>query len=334
MRTELLKYLECPNCREELYLQGHREYGRTGEVKEGSLECRHCGTTHPIARSVPRFVDSKNYAASFGFQWNTFPTLQLDSVMGNNLSRKRFYDCTRWSRDLSGERILEAGCGAGRFTQLALETGAEVFSFDLSNAVDAAYANNANEPRLHVFQASIYQLPLRRELFDKIFCMGVIQHCPEPRKAFLSLLPFLRPGGSIVIDVYSKVGFPPPLKYWVRPITRRIPPKVLCAVLSHAIPLAFDIKSLVHRTPAIGPKIAALIPIGSLSHTDVGLHYSNNELKRVKVLSAFDMLSPRYDLPQEIEEVHKWFEEAGLVKIETGFGHNGINARGTRPLSQ
>ena len=114
------------------------------------------------------------------------------------------------------------------------------------------------------------------------------------------------------------MGFPPPLKYWVRPITRRIPPKVLYAVLSQAIPLAFDIKNLVHRTPAIGPKMAALIPIGSLSHTDVGLHYSNSELKQVKVLSAFDMLSPRYDLPQEIEEVHKWFEEAGLVKIEIG----------------
>lgn len=333
MKTELLKYLECPNCQSAMSLLGHPDMSHQGhDIEEGTLNCTQCGGTYPIVRSLPRFVSGDNYAASFGFQWNKFPTLQVDSVMGNDLSRKRFYDCTRWPRQLPGERILEAGCGAGRFTSLALETGAEVFSFDLSNAVEAARENNRNAPRLHIFQASIYQLPLRTRLFDKIFCMGVIQHCPDPNKAFLSLLPFLRPGGVIVIDVYSKTGFPPPLKYWARPITRRMPPQALYAVLSRVIPLAFDIKSLIHRTPAIGARMAAMIPIGPLSHAEIGLHYTDDELKQVKVLSAFDMLSPRYDLPQKIEDVRQWFEEAGLVDIETRFGSNGINARGKRPL--
>jgi SAM-dependent methyltransferase len=333
MRIELLKYLECLSCRGALSLPGNLEEGGSREIKDGALHCDRCGVEYPILRSVPRFVRSDDYAASFSFQWEKFPTLQVDSVMGNNLSRKRFYDCTRWPEALRGERILEAGCGAGRFTQLALETGAEVFSFDLSSAVDTAYANNNHEPRLHVFQASIYELPLRQGLFDKIFCMGMIQHCPDPKKAFLSLLPFLRPGGAIVIDVYSKTGFPPPLKYWVRPITRRMPPRALYAVLSHLVPLAFEIKSLVHRAPAIGPRMAELIPIGPLSHAEIGLHYSDSELKQVKVLSAFDMLSPRYDLPQKIADVHGWFEEAGIVGIETRLGYNGINARGRKPLS-
>ena len=333
MRIELLKYLECLNCRGGLSLAEHLDHGDDREIENGALRCHQCAVEYPIVRSVPRFVQSDNYAASFGLQWNKFPTLQVDSFMGNNLSRNRFFDCTRWPEALPGERILEAGCGAGRFTQLALETGAEVFSFDLSSAVGSAYTNNQYEPQLHVFQASIYQLPLRRGLFDKIFCMGVIQHCPEPKKAFLSLVPFLRPGGAIVIDVYSKAGFPPPLKYWVRPITRRMPPRALHAVLSRVIPLAFEIKSLVHRAPAIGPRMAELIPIGPLSYTEIGLHYSDSELKRVKVLSAFDMLSPRYDLPQKIADVHRWFEEAGLIGIETRFGYNGINAQGRKRLS-
>lgn len=334
MKTELLRYLQCPDCHGSLSLLGHPEEGHeVDEIKEGTLNCNQCGGAYPIVRSLPRFVSDDNYAASFGFQWNKFPTLQLDSVMRNNLSRKRFHNCTQWPQQLPGERILEAGCGAGRFTALALETGAEVFSFDLSNAVEAAHENNRDAPRLHIFQASIYRLPLRKGLFDKIFCMGVIQHCPDPKKAFLSLAPFLRPGGTIVIDVYSKAGFPPPLKYWARPITRRAPPPVLYAVLSRLIPLAFDIKSLIHRAPAIGPRMAALIPIGPLSHAQIGLHYTDDELKQVKILSAFDMLSPRYDLPQKIEDIHQWFEEAGLVDIETCFGDNGINARGKRPFS-
>lgn len=329
MKVELLNHLECPSCRGALSLDGNLEANnKADEVNEGCLNCAGCGAAFPIVRSLPRFVARDNYAASFGFQWNRFPTLQLDSIMGNNLSRKRFYDCTRWPQKLSGERILEVGCGAGRFTQIALETGAEVFSFDLSSAVDSAFANNRNASRLYIFQASIYRLPLRKRLFDKIFCMGVLQHCPDPKQAFLSLVPFLRPGGTIVIDVYSKKGFPPPLKYWVRPVTRRIPPKALYAILSGLIPFAFEIKAFVHRAPAIGRRMAAIIPIGSLSHSDIGLHYSDRELKQVKILSAFDMLSPRYDLPQRIEDVRQWFGEAGLVEVEAGFGYNGINARG------
>jgi SAM-dependent methyltransferase len=334
MRVDLLQYLECPGCRGSLSLAtepGNRQ--PVCEIEEGALTCNNCATAYPVVRSLPRFVASENYAASFGFQWNKFATLQVDSVMGNNLSRKRFYDCTGWPGNLGGERILEAGCGAGRFTQLALETGAEVFSFDLSSAVEAAYANNKDASRLHMFQASIYQLPLRKEFFDKIFCMGVIQHCPEPKEAFLNLVPFLRPGGTIVIDVYSKAGFPPPLKYWVRPITRRIPPSALYAILSRVIPLAFDVKNFVSRAPAIGPRMAALIPIGPLSHAEIGLNYTDGELKQVKVLSAFDMLSPRYDLPQTIDDVRRWFEQSGLVEIEMRFGYNGINATGRRPLS-
>ena len=333
MKIELLKYLECPNCRRALSLAGRPENSdEIREIEEDTLNCNQCGAVFPVLRSLPRFVPRDNYASSFGFQWNKFPTLQLDSIMGNDLSRKRFHDCTRWPQDLPGERMLEAGCGAGRFTQLALESGAEVFSFDLSNSVDAAFANNRRASRLHMFQASIYDLPLRKELFDKIFCMGVLQHCPKPKQAFLSLVPFLRPGGTIVIDVYSKTGFPPPLKYWLRPVTRRVPPKALYAVLSRVIPLAFEIKSFLHRAPAIGPRMAALIPIGPLSHAEIGLHYSDRELKQVKVLSAFDMFSPRYDLPQKIDDVRQWFEEAGLIEIETRFGYNGINARGRRQL--
>lgn len=37
--------------------------------------------------------------------------------------------------------------------------------------------------------------------------------------------------------------------------------------------------------------------------------------------------------PQKIEDIHRWCKEAGLVEIETRFGYNGINARGTSPIS-
>jgi SAM-dependent methyltransferase len=301
----------------------------TGEVVDGVLECRGCSAQVPVVRSLPRFVPSESYASSFGFQWNRFDRLQVDSVMHNNLSRDRFCATTGWQSRLSGERILEAGCGTGRFTELALETGAEVFSFDLSTAVEAAWRNNHHKPLVNFFQASIYEIPLRKGAFDKIFCMGVLQHCPYVEGAFRSMLPFLRPGGEIVIDVYEKSTGWPPLKYLIRPFLRPLGTEGIYRLLSWIIPPAFELKSAMHRIPFVGPQIGRLIPIGPVSHAP-RLNYTDEELKQVKILSALDMLSPVYDQPQRMKDVRRWFDEAGLVDVQVMRGYNGINAKGKR----
>lgn len=306
------------------------EDAETGDIVEGLLECRVCDAQVPIVRSLPRFVLSESYASSFGFQWNRFDRLQVDSVMHNNLSRDRFYATTGWQSRLSGERILEAGCGTGRFTELALETGAEIFSFDLSTAVEAAWRNNHDKPLVNFFQASIYEIPLRKGAFDKIFCIGVLQHCPNVEGAFRSLLPFLRPGGEIVIDVYEKSTGLPPLKYLARPFMRPLGTKGIYRLLSWTIPPAFELKKAMHRIPFFGRRIGRLIPIGPVSHAP-RLNYKDEELKQVKILSALDMLSPVYDQPQRMEEVRRWFDESGLVDVQLKRGFNGINAKGKRP---
>jgi SAM-dependent methyltransferase len=331
MRREVVDLFVCLKCAAGVRVASIVSECGNGEIAEGTLACEECRHTVPILRNLPRFVPSESYASSFGFQWNRFDRLQLDRHMNNNLSRDRFYKTTGWPERMEGQRILEAGCGAGRFTDLALETGAEVFSFDLSLAVEAAWRNNAESPRLTIFQASIYEIPLRRASFDKIFCMGVLQHCPDVRRAFLTLIPFLRPGGEIVIDVYEKkLGFPN-LKYIARPFFRPLGTAGIWRVLSWTIPPAFEAKKVLHRIPLIGPKTAALIPIGPISHADKGLNYTDEELKQVKILSALDMLSPTYDQPQTMEEVRRWFYDAGLVSVDVKRGYNGINAKGRRP---
>jgi SAM-dependent methyltransferase len=334
MQRRAIEMLVCPKCESNLSLAAvTTENSATGEIVEGRLECPAGHVTVPVVRHIPRFVASESYAASFGFQWNRFDRIQVDSVMHNDLSRDRFYKTTEWLSELKGERILEAGCGSGRFTQLALETGAEVFSFDLSSAVEAAWRNNVQSSSLTVLQASIYEIPLRKASFDKIFCMGVLQHCPDVPGAFRSLLPFLRPGGEIVIDVYENVGFLK-LKYIARPFFRPLGTEGIYRVLSWTIPAAFELKKALCRIPAMGRRIGSLIPIGPISHAERGLNYTDKELKQVKILSALDMLSPVYDKPQRMKDVRRWFEEAGFRDFELRRGYNGINAKGKRPLRE
>jgi len=331
MNRGLIQWLVCMECGSTLQLEPPDSVQNNGSIAEGQLRCKSCSRTYPIVRSLPRFVPSEEYAHTFGYQWNYFDKMQLDSHMGNDLSRERFFATTQWPAKMEGQLILEAGCGMGRFTQIALETGAELFSFDLSNAVEASFRNNGESKRVNIFQTSIYEIPLRKESFDKVFCMGVLQHCPDVRKAFMSLVPFLRHGGEIVIDVYQKhTGLFPPLKYWARPFLTWMGPKGVHKFLSWTIPPAFALKKGLYQVPLVGKLIGNLIPIGPVSHKP-RLNLTDDELVQVKILSALDMFSPVHDHPQTIETIRKWFADAGLVDVYVGTGFNGINARGKKP---
>jgi hypothetical protein len=65
--------------------------------------------------------------------------------------------------------ILEARCGAGGFPQIALDAGVDVNSFDLSLAIEPVSRNHAGAYKACLFQASMYEIPLRKGSFDKIF---------------------------------------------------------------------------------------------------------------------------------------------------------------------
>ncbi len=334
MYRRALEFFACPNCGGQLQLERAGQAGSSSEeVREGQLGCAGCSARFPIVRSLPRFVPSEAYAASFGYQWNTFDRIQLDQVMRNDLSRERFYATTGWPARLEGEKILEAGCGAGRFTELVAETGAEIFSFDLSNAVEANFKNHGQAKNAHIFQADIYRIPLRKGIFDKVYCMGVLQHCPDVKRAFLSLVPYLKPGGEIVIDVYQKNRFVPALKYWVRPFVRSMRTETIHKLLSMTIPPAFELKKALYKVPVVGKPVGNLIPIGPVSHKPK-LDYTDEELKQVKILSALDMLAPVHDHPQTLDNVRAWCQEAGLADIEVRTGFNGINARGRKPVAE
>jgi 2-polyprenyl-3-methyl-5-hydroxy-6-metoxy-1,4-benzoquinol methylase len=181
----------------------------------------------PIVGGIPRFCHAENYTRTFGYQWTVFSTAQLDSrARWGNVSERRLFAETEWPRRMDGNRILEAGCGMGRFTEVLARTGAAVFAFDSSAAVESNRTNNGSLGNVHFAQADIYAPPYEKESFDRILCVGVIQHCPSPRRAFETLVPFLKPGGEIVIDVYRLswrcllLG-----KYYLRPLTRHCDPR-------------------------------------------------------------------------------------------------------------
>ncbi len=185
--------LKCVKC-------GHPVLDRDGD----GWKCAACGAIFPLVGGVGRFVASEHYTGSFGFQWNTFSKAQLDSANGTSRSRDTFVEKTGLTLEsLRGRRVLDAGCGMGRFAEVCIEAGAEVHAIDLSTAVEAAARNLGIYPNASFYQADIMNLPFADGTFDVIYSIGVLHHTPDTRKAFLSLTRLVKPGGLIVIWVYS-----------------------------------------------------------------------------------------------------------------------------------
>lgn len=326
MQTQHVPLLACPKCEANLELFQVSE--KLGEnVKEGTLRCSSCHTQFPVTNNVPRFVAKKNYADSFGLEWTRHAETQYDSYTGLHISEKRFFNETRWPRNMRGQIILEVGCGSGRFTEHAASTDATVVSMDYSAAVDANYAINGDKENVLFIQADVYSMPFRKETFDKVFSFGVLQHTPDVKKSFNSLLIPLKSGGSIVVDVYVKgKGLKERIatKYWVRPVTKRLPHPVLYSLCRSYVRSMWPLARIIHRIPRIGPGLnwRLLIPDYIASYP-----LPDEILREWAVLDCFDMLSPANDNPQTIETVTSWFKEAGCRDIDIKYGYNGIEAR-------
>lgn len=304
MNADLLDILACPGCGGGLTL-----------APDGALTCTACRRSFPVVRQVPRFVPDDSYASSFGFQWNAFKKTQLDSHTGLPISRERFFRQSRWTaEELAGKRVLDLGCGAGRFAEIALSTGANVVAVDYSNATDACYANLGPHPRLSVVQADVYRLPFRPGSFDYVYCFGVLQHTPDPHGALLALVTALHEDGRIAVDFYPRlvlnVLWP---KYWLRPFTRRLRPERLFTLVQSVVPKLLPLSRALAAVPLLGRRLRYALPI----MTYHGVYaFDERQHREWAILDTFDMFAPAHDHPQSVATVRAWLEAARLRDIE------------------
>ena len=310
MHIALLDILRCPRDHARLEIPAGRG---EEEIVDATLTCVACGAAYPVVNGIPRFVPSENYASSFGLQWNRCGTTQLDSHSGLSVSRDRFLFSTGWSAsDLAGCRVLDVGCGAGRFAEVALSFGAKVTALDYSSAVDAV-ARNLETRDLSVVQGDIYALPFEPGSFDFVYCLGVLQHTPDVRKAFLSILPYVRRSGRVAVDVYpSFVRFAQFSKYALRPVTTRMSPARLLPLVETMIAALLPVSRAIARIPVLGRRLRYAIPV---ANHEPDFPLTPEQLREWAVLDTYDMLAPAHDHPQGARTLRSWFEKAGLQEV-------------------
>jgi SAM-dependent methyltransferase len=99
-----------------------------------------------------------------------------------------------------GERVLDLGCGAGRFIAALQHAGAEAVGVEIARAaVERARANVPGaDVRLLEPDGS---LPLGHGEVDVVWCSEVLEHIPDVAHALLEARRVLRGGGRLLLTV-------------------------------------------------------------------------------------------------------------------------------------
>src|SRR2546428_560604 len=153
---------------------------------------------------------------------------------------------------VEGEAGLEVGGGGGRFTEVLVSTGAEVVAVDASSAVKACRETVGD--RATIVQADLFDLPFPEGSFDRVFCYGVLQHTPDPRAAFLTIVRYAKPGGWIAADVYKRADYVDrwsAKRLW-RPLTTRLPSRWLRRLVEWYVPKWLPVDTRLARVPKLG----------------------------------------------------------------------------------
>jgi 2-polyprenyl-3-methyl-5-hydroxy-6-metoxy-1,4-benzoquinol methylase len=169
--------------------------------------CSKSGANYQVLSGIPRVVPNlTNYADAFGDQWKRWRLTQLDSHTGTSITADRLNRCLgdELVHKLSGQgeiQILEAGCGAGRFTEILLGYPVvRLTSADLSSAVESNQINFPQNQRHRIVQCDICLAPFKPDSFDVVVCLGVIQHTPNPELTIRKLFEQVKPNGWLVFD--------------------------------------------------------------------------------------------------------------------------------------
>lgn len=319
MNESLVELLACPATGKSLLL--HDAVSDAQGITSGELRTADGRQKYPIEGHIPRFVASESYAESFGREWNAFNRVQLDSANGTTISRTRFKALTGYEPEyFKGKRVLEAGCGSGRFLEVLAQAGAECFGIDMSTAVHVSRDNLAQHPNVHIVQADLTRLPFKPGTFDFMYSFGVLMCTPDTQASFRSLVPFLKPGGEIGIWVYGVRG----PKWIPRPhqlfglVARRLPHDSMMKALDAYV----DVLLPLGRLPIVGKALRLAFPLSDLTEKregddgwDGGKAPPAELVRDWARLNTYDAFTPAMVRQHDFPEVEAWFRDAGLVDV-------------------
>jgi SAM-dependent methyltransferase len=267
----------------------------------------------------------------YDLQWNRYRIVRSDEDQATIQLKTGLNP-----QDFSGKLVLDGGCGMGRYARVAASWGATVLGMDLSLAAVAAQEMTEEfTDRVQIIRGDLLRIPIAEQKFDLVYSIGVLDHTPNPRQAFLNLARCVKPGGRMAIWVYQ-VQSPVVEKIMKlhRAFARQLPVKLVERLSRWSVPVGGLKRKLMlsqwRIVQRMGVALHALT-IGVSMHPD----------PEVRACDTLDWYAPRFVSHHTPEEVEEWFAQAGFITVfdptaEATFYHQGqgqgVHRVGIKPV--
>ena len=122
-------------------------------------------------------------------------------------ARSRIWEEVRFLFDdyiRPGDKVLDLGCGNGRFFEILKDKGIDYIGVDFSEKLIEIAKKRFPEAKFLV--ADALNLPFPNNFFDKVYAIAVLHHIPskEFRQRFLEETKrVLKPGGLLILTVWK-----------------------------------------------------------------------------------------------------------------------------------
>ncbi len=324
MRAELLAYLVCPKCGAALDLHPFvDDTASAQEIEHGLLVCRGCAVPYPLAEGIPRLLpnafrrqqkfrrDFSSQLSLIAFRESPFEETRKFEALHRLTSRAFGYEWNTYRVTPRAEDLVT-------FFWLTGDYAGTVIGLDLSDALVRARAVVKGRANVHLVQGNILAPPLKPGFADFAYSLGVLHHTPDTHAAFLRAAALVKPGGQLAVWLYPREKEPGAYAdriHWIqddviRPITCRMPPRMLRIVSGVLGRLTFVRDRAAARHQATGSRIARRVAAyaGSIA---VGRHRD----PEIAAFLNFDWYSPQYRSYHTEAELERWYKEVGFDSI-------------------
>lgn len=131
--------------------------------------------------------------------WSSSAEGWVDLMRKGDLNRELLLDAPMLdlAGDVAGQRVLDVGCGEGRFSRFLSARGASVVGIDPTPGLLAE--SKRQDPSSRVLRASGEALPFANDAFDLVVAYLVLIDIPDFRAGIQEISRVLRPGGQVIV---------------------------------------------------------------------------------------------------------------------------------------
>lgn len=249
---------------------------------------------------------------SFGEEWskfNYFDEKEIENI-GNE-----YFDIVDFSKYDEQSKVLDVGCGTGRWSIYLSSKFSNVYAMDPSKAIYAAANLTKDIPGVHLIKASAENIPFEDETFDLVISLGVLHHIPDTQKALNTIVKKVNKGGQCLIYLYYALdnrSFFYKMIFYISSFFRffisKSPSffkKIICDIIAIFVYLPFIFLSKLVKT-ILGEKWGNKIPLS---------YYSNKSFNVIRN-DSLDRFGTPLEQRFSKKQIEKMMQKAGLHDIK------------------